>query len=331
MGLFARVISKYLPLWVGLDIAVAITVGYLFPAVSVLEHLVPFLVFLMLYPMMINLRIEEVGKAFKHPKMLLAALVLNFLVTPLLGWVWARLFFSNTDSFLTAGFILKTLIPGSGMVAAWTGYARGKVGSALVIVAVSMLLSLVMVPVWMWVLAGAYVVIEPLVIFRAMGIIVVAPLLAGVLTRRLMIRRWGQARFKEVAPLFPVLSTCAMLPMLFIIISFQAVMIVDNYWWMLLVIAAIASMYSVLFLLSVGFAKVTGMDYGDAMAMGYSVTAKAHAITIGVAATVFGGTLAVLPAAVAPVIQVPLMMVILKLSGRVEKFLSPLPAQGPRP
>ena len=327
MNFSASVISKYLPLWVGLDIAVAITVGYLFPEVAVLEHLVPFLLFLMLYPMMVNLRIEEVGKAFKHPKMLLAALVLNFLVTPLLGWVWAHFFFSDTDSFLTAGFILKTLIPGSGMVAAWTGYARGKVGSALVIVAVSMLLSLLMVPFWMWLLAGAYVVIEPLVIFRAMGIIVVAPLLAGVLTRRYIIRRWGQDKFKTMAPVFPVLSTCSLLPMLFIIISFQAVMIVENMWWMLLVITAIASMYSVLFLLGVGFAKVTGMDYGDAMAMSYSVTAKAHAITIGVAATVFGGTLAVLPAAVAPVIQVPLMMAILKSSGRVEKFLSP-PSQG---
>jgi ACR3 family arsenite transporter len=323
MQTFAIIMTKYLPLWVGLDILLAIVVGYLFPAVSGLEHLVPLLLFLMLYPMMVTLRIEEVGKALKHPKLLGAALLLNFVVTPLLGWLWGHIFFSGTNSYLTAGFILKTLIPGSGMVAAWTGYARGKVGSALVIVAVSLLLSLVMVPFWMWVLAGAYVTIEPLVIFRAMGLIVVAPLLAGVLTRRYAVRRWGQAKFQERAKVFPVISTCAMMPMLFIIVSFQAVMIVQNLWWMLLVIVAIGSMYPLLYMAAIVFAKMSGVDYGDAVAMGYSVTAKAHAITIGVAATVFAGTPAVLPAAVAPVIQVPLMLAILKTSNRVERYLSP--------
>ena len=57
------------------------------------------------------------------------------------------------------------------------------------------------------------------------------------------------------------------------------------------------------------------------MAIGYSVAAKNHAITIGVATTAFGGTLAVLPAAVAPIIQIPIMLLFLKLSHRIEGFL----------
>lgn len=321
MDSFARIISKYLPIWVGLDIVAAVAAGYYFPQISFLDHLVPLFLFLTLYPMMINLRVEEVGKALKNPKLLFVAVALNFLATPALGWIWAQLFFTGTDPYLMAGFILKTLIPGSGMVAAWTGYAKGRVESALVIVAVSLLLSIVFVPFWMWFLAGAYVAVNPLVIFKSMGIIVVAPLLAGVLTRHWVVRRYGKAKFGNIAPLLPVASTCGMLPMVFILISSQALMITGNLLWMFLVITAIATMYSILFLAAVFFAKLANIEYGDAMALGYSVTAKAHAITIGVAATAFGGTMALLPAAVAPVIQVPIMMAILKGSGRVRKFL----------
>jgi len=53
------------------------------------------------------------------------------------------------------------------------------------------------------------------------------------------------------------------------------------------------------------------MDYGNGTALGYSVSAKAHAITIGVATTAFVGTLAVLPAAMAPIVQIPIRMAIL--------------------
>ncbi len=63
------------------------------------------------------------------------------------------------------------------------------------------------------------------------------------------------------------------------------------------------------------------MDYGNGTALGYSVTAKAHAITIGVATTAFAGTLAVLPAAVAPIVQIPIMMAALKGAALFKDFL----------
>jgi ACR3 family arsenite efflux pump ArsB len=41
-----------------------------------------------------------------------------------------------------------------------------------------------------------------------------------------------------------------------------------------------------------------------------------------VATTAFGGTLAVLPAAVAPIIQIPTMLLYLNLSEKIEGFLA---------
>ena len=319
---FPELMRKYLPLWVALSITLALLIGYNIQGIKVLKPAIPFLLFVMLYPMMINLRVEDIGKALKDWKLFSMAVFMNFLLTPLLGALWTHVLFSHADPYLATGFILKVTVPCSGMVAAWTGYARGKVESALIVVALSMILAIFFVPFWMWTLAGMYVVINPWMIFQKMLLIVVLPLAAGMVTRKILVRKYGPNSYKQrIAPYFPAISACGMLFMVFIIISTQAKLIVANFQWMLLVIIGIGTLYPLLFGLAILFCKLAHMDHGNSMALGYSVAAKNHAITIGVATTAFGGTLAVLPAAVAPIIQIPTMLLYLNLSEKIEGFL----------
>jgi ACR3 family arsenite efflux pump ArsB len=88
-----------------------------------------------------------------------------------------------------------------------------------------------------------------------------------------------------------------------------------------LIILGIASLYPILFGISFLLSRITKISYGDAMALAFSVTAKNHAITIGVATTAFSGTLAVLPAAVAPLVQLPIMLGILRLAPWISRRL----------
>ncbi len=319
---FPMLMRKYLPLWVILVISLALLIGYYTDGTNAFKAVIPFLLFVMLYPMMINLRVEDIARALKDPKLFLIAIAMNFLLTPLLGAIWTRVLFQQADPYLAVGFILKVTVPCSGMVAAWTGYAKGRVESALVIVATSLVLSIFLVPFWMWALAGIYVSISPYMILKSMILIVVLPLVAGLPTRKLLVRKYGKKEYKmRIAPYFPAVSTCGMLIMIFIIISSQAKLIVANPHWMFLVVLGIATLYPLLFVMALIFSKLMHVDYGNGMALSYSVTAKAHAITIGVATTAFAGTLAVLPAAVAPIVQIPIMMAILKASGLIQRFL----------
>ncbi|RLB30409.1 MAG: hypothetical protein DRH11_14860, partial [Deltaproteobacteria bacterium] len=59
--------------------------------------------------------------------------------------------------------------------------------------------------------------------------------------------------------------------------------------------------------------------YGEAVALSYSVTAKNLAITIAIAMVTWGG-LAVLVPAFDPVTQVPVMLVFLYLSKKLNPF-----------
>ena len=77
----------------------------------------------------------------------------------------------------------------------------------------------------------------------------------------------------------------------------------------------------VLFIIAIVYSKMAYINYGNAIALGYSVTTKNHAITIDIAMTTFSGAMAVLPAAFVPMVQIPIMLLILKLAHRVGGFL----------
>ena len=319
---WAEAVRKFLPIWVAISISLALIIGYFYPEVSKLKPLIPFFLFVMLYPMMINLKIEDVVKAAKSPKIISIALLMNFLLAPLLGALWAFILLRNTDPYLATGFILKIVVPCSGMVAAWTGYARGKVETALIIVALSLLLAIPLVPFWMWLLARIYVSIDPFMILQKIFFIIILPLIAGSITRKMLIRKLGMEKYRKISPDFPAVSTLGMLIMIFTIISTQARTIIPNFHYVSLVLLGIATLYPLNFLLVIFISKALRIGFGDCMALGYSVTAKNHAITIGIAVTAFHGTLAVLPAAVAPLLQMPIMLLFLHLSPKIESFLA---------
>jgi len=77
MMTFPELMRKYLPLWVALSITLALLIGYNTPGVHALKPAIPFLLFVMLYPMMINLRVEDIGKALKDWKLFSVAILMH--------------------------------------------------------------------------------------------------------------------------------------------------------------------------------------------------------------------------------------------------------------
>lgn len=104
MGIFER----YLSVWVGLSIVAGIVLGQLFPplfdAVAALEFshvnlVVAVLIWVMIYPMMIQIDFSAVKDIGRKPKGLLLTLVVNWLIKPFtmaaIAWLFFRVFFAD--------------------------------------------------------------------------------------------------------------------------------------------------------------------------------------------------------------------------------------------
>ncbi|MGQ9693994.1 MAG: arsenic resistance protein [Thermodesulfobacteriota bacterium] len=316
----SRGIESNLILLITLAIIAGVAFGWLFSnQAQGLKAYTTVALFIMLYPMMIGLSIEQVGKAAANLKPISLSMIFNFGFSPPLAAGLAYLFLHNRPDF-AVGLILTGTVPCAGMVAAWTGYAKGNVALAMIIVALSLLISIVMVPLWMPVLAGVYVQLDAWAMFKDILIVVVLPLIFGDLTRRLILRFKGAETFQRVKPILPGLSMLGMHTIVFISMGLEANNVIKHPEYFLIVLLPLAFLYAIMFTGSVIFSRLAKFSYGDMIAFSYGVAGKNIAIALALAVTFFS-PMTVLVLAIKPIIQIAFMTAFLRLSPWLKRRL----------
>lgn len=316
----SMLIKKWLAPLVAVSIVLGILFGITFPEeTQTLDLLIPITVFAMLYPPMINIDLTSLRRDITNARLLVSIFLLNFVFSPLVAALYAQVL-QSLDPLLAVGFILKLSVPAAPMAVAWTGLASGRTETALTAVAFSYILSFFFIPFWMLTLVGTIVSVPLNLILNSLIIYVLVPFVIGVLSRSFILRYKGQQVLNSVKPALPSISSIGMFGIVFVIMAREASVIISNLSLILFIALGIIIIYPVLFILSIIYSKYTGFDYEDTIALGYSVTAKSHGLTIALGISTFGG-LSVLPAAFAPIIQIPLMLVIIRIGPWLRRFL----------
>ena len=180
----SKFLKNYLPLFIFIDIVLALLVGFIFPDFATsIKFLVPYAMFVMLFPMMMGIAIHELKEVAKDKKILGISMMINFVLSPIIAYLWARFFFTGFDPMFIAGWILKLVVPCSTMMVAWTGLSKGKTETALVIQVVSFLVAMLAIPLWMTLLVGSYAPVSFMFIFEKILWIIILPLVLAIATR----------------------------------------------------------------------------------------------------------------------------------------------------
>ena len=244
------------------------------------------MVFLVIYPMMIGLKFEALAQAGRNVRGLALALALNFIWAPLLGLALARIFLD--DPMLSIGFLLVMVVPCSSMTVAYTGLAKGNVALATMAVAMSFVVALVAVPAWMLVFASGYDVQVPISeMLTSIVTVLLAPMVLGFLTRKILIARMGPARFARLAPAFPIASMLAMFAIIFLIFYGKSTLIIEMWPTVLLLLVPNALFIAITLLFVTWLDRRLELPYEDHMAVVFASTGKNNGTAIAIAATAF--------------------------------------------
>ena len=240
--------EKYLTLWVALCIGAGIVIGnFAGESVAVLSQMevfkvnipVAILVWLMIYPMMLQVDFSSIKNVGKRPKGLILTLVVNWLIKPFTMAFFAWIFFTKIyAAFITpelageyiAGAILLGAAPCTAMVFVWSYLTDGDPNYTLVQVSVNDLIILVaFVPVVGLLLGITNVQVPYDTLVSSVLIFVVVPLFAGYITHKALIRKKGEDWFKKVLlPAFKPVSILALLLTLVLLFAFQGNTITNN-------------------------------------------------------------------------------------------------------
>jgi arsenite transporter len=277
-------------------------------------------VFFVIYPMMVNLKIESLVKVGKKIKGLSLAMIFNFIWTPLIGFALARLFLR--DPLIALGFLLVMVVPCSSMAIGYTGLSGANVELATVSVALSFVIAIFSVPFWMTLFASHYAVPVPIrEMMTTILTVLIAPMILGYLTRLGLTRWLGEKKFQQWQPFFPSLSLLAMFGIIFLIFFGKATMVLNKYQVVLLLLIP-SALYVILTLtLETWLNRKLGLSYQDHMAVAFTSSSSNNSTAIAIATLAFSPLVAV-PAATMPIIQSVLMITYLKLAPQVREYFN---------
>lgn len=240
--------EKYLSLWVALCIAAGIFIGYVAgDAMQVMSQWevyrvnipIAILIWMMIYPMMLQIDFSSLKKIGQRPKGIILTLVMNWLVKPFTMAFFAWIFFTKIfAAFISpelageyiAGAIILGAAPCTAMVFVWSYLTNGDPNYTLMQVSVNDLVILfAFVPIVGLLLDITDVVVPYETLVLSILIYVVVPLLAGILTSNLLIKSRGRNWFSEdFLPKLKPMSILALLLTLVLLFAFQGENILNN-------------------------------------------------------------------------------------------------------
>jgi arsenite transporter len=264
--------------------------------------------FLMLYPPMLEVHFAGVKSVFAKPWLMVAALFLNFLVSPLLIFGLLHLFVGSSGLNLMLGIILYGAVPGGGMAPAFTGMLRGNVNLSVTISAVGSVFTVGIVPLWAKLLIGTWAPVPTTLMFQHLCLIVVVPLTLAVLSRRIIVGRMGESVFLSVRERLKALSGHGLCLMVFTMFMLYGERVLNDPLLVLRIAGPVTAFLVILFLVSIALGKALCACYEDAVALALSTTAKNNAISLALAFSTFGPDAALVNAIAGPLVQMPILL-----------------------
>ncbi len=333
--------EKYLTVWVLLCMAAGILIGKFIPGVPAflgqfeyaeISMPIAVLIWIMIYPMMMKVDFQSIKNVGKNPLGLVISSGTSWLIKPFLMFGLAALFFYVVfNAFIpnelardyVAGAVLLGAAPCTAMVFVWSNLTKGDPAHTLVQVSVNDLIILVLfVPIVSFLLGVTNIQVPWATLFLSIVLFVVIPLVAGILTRTLMIKKKGEEYFtKKFVSKFDGITTVGLLLTLVIIFSFQGDAILNNPLHVLMIAVPLILQNVLTSLFAYLMCKKFRLPHNIAAPAALIGASDFFELSVAVAITLFGPeSPVVLVTTVGVLTEVPVMLMLVKFVNKTRHW-----------
>ena len=337
--------EKWLSLWVALCIMTGVGLGSFLPGLFVflaglefasVNLVVAILIWGMVYPMMVNVDFASLRNIGDRPKGLLITIIVNWLVKPFTMAMLGILFFeflfvdliapADAQQYI-AGLILLGAAPCTAMVFVWSQLTRGDPTYTLVQVSLNdMIMVFAFAPIVAFLLGVTDIEVPWETLIISVGLYVVIPLIAGILTRKWLLGRAEQGqesqgtvdRFTSSIKPFSVISLLVTVVLLF---GFQGHIILDRPLVIALISAPLLVQSYGIFIIAYGAAYLWRVPFNVAAPCALIGTSNFFELAVAVAISVFGlNSGAALTTVVGVLVEVPVMLSLVAFANRTQSY-----------
>lgn len=338
--------ERYLSVWVGLAIIAGVALGLavppLFQAVAAFEYAhvnlaVAVFIWVMVYPMMIQIDFTAIKNVGQKPRGLVLTLVINWLIKPFtmaaLGWLFFKVLFAGwvdpqTATEYIAGMILLGVAPCTAMVFVWSHLTRGDANYTLVQVSVNdIIMVFAFAPIAALLLGVSDITVPWDTLMLSVVLYVVLPLIAGFLTRQMLVAKGGEAKVESFVHTLKPISVMGLLATVVLLFGFQAETILAKPLAIVLIAIPLLIQTYGIFVIAYWAARRLRLKHNVAGPACLIGTSNFFELAVAVAISLFGlHSGAALATVVGVLVEVPVMLSLVAIVNRTPHWFEGNPA-----
>ena len=333
LGLF----GKYLTLWVAISIVIGIILGNLFPSLFYfiasiqyenVNFIVAILIWLMIYPMMVQVDFSSLKNFEGKSKGLCITLITNWLIKPFtmaaLGVLFFKYIYSDLIDFeqgkeYIAGLILLGIAPCTAMVFVWSQLTKGEPNYTLVQVSINdIIMVFAFAPLAALLLGITNIIVPWETLLLSVFLYVITPLIMGISTRKILMNK-NHSSLKKFSTKIEPFSIIGLLFTVILLFAFQGETIIAKPIIILLIaIPLILQSYGI-FIIAYLWSYLWKLPHNIAAPASLIGTSNFFELAVAVAISIFGlNSGAALATVVGVLVEVPIMLTLVAIVNKTK-------------
>ncbi len=324
LGIF----EKYLAIWVATCMAVGLILSKYLPGlsqaidswqISGISVPIGICLFLMMYPALLNLKLEELRKLARNPKPILLTLFSNWIIAPIITVLLAIVFLAGHDQLIVS-LILLGSSPCTAMVLVWGALAEGNQEQNFITTSLNTVTIMVLYAPMVSLLTGIQkIAVDRVLLLISVLVFIGAPIVLGYLSKRYLIRANGEEWFHMVyRPAVGKVSILALLSTLIVLFSLNGDVLLRHPDLMFLISIPLLVGFFIVVGINMLITRFAGLRYREGIITVIIGSSSHFEIAIATAISLYGlGSQAALGTTMGLFWEVPVMLSVVFLGKRL--------------